>query len=265
MKRVATTPQTEPASRQKQEDVPPPIVDNNLALKSNNWVHCFCALDWGQKAPHLVWRLPAPPSDGAIHSPPNDLVLKAFEITPLASVKAVVIAMGPSLVQNLTTKSTSISDDLTKMAKGAGVLLLNASLQDKDYTGWSIFLRGVISVICKEADAKGDAVGFVLLGGESKKLKSAITGFSKKCVVEGAYPGGQYNRNKWFNTAPFPFKTLDELLVENGAAPIGWEAILDKSDPAPLDESLIEPLDEPTQMNSVDEPAGEPGVVELDD
>ena len=119
MKRVATTPQTEPAVRQKQEDVPSPIVDNNLALKSNSWVHCFCALDWGQKAPHLVWRLPAPPSDGAIHSPPNDLVLKAFEITPLASVKAVVIAMGPSLVQNLTTKSTSMSDDLTKMAKGA--------------------------------------------------------------------------------------------------------------------------------------------------
>ena len=62
-----------------------------------------------------------------------------------------------------------------------------------------------------------------------------------------------------------PNLALDELLVENGAAPIGWEAILDKSDPAPLDESLIEPLDEPTQMYSVDEPAGEPGVVELDD
>ena len=95
MKRVATTPQTEPASRQKQEDVPSPIVDNNLALKSNNWVHCFCALDWGQKAPHLVWQMPKPPADNGIHSPSNDLVLKAFELTPLASVKAVVISLCP--------------------------------------------------------------------------------------------------------------------------------------------------------------------------
>ena len=49
------------------EDVPSPMVENNR----NNWVHCFSPLTGA--TPRL--RLPAPPSDGAIHSPPNDLVL----------------------------------------------------------------------------------------------------------------------------------------------------------------------------------------------
>ena len=53
------------------------------------WGRKLVKTDWGQVT-GLIPKLPRVPT--GVHSPRNENVLKAFELTPLAEVKAVVIA-----------------------------------------------------------------------------------------------------------------------------------------------------------------------------
>jgi len=116
------------------------------------------------------------------------------------------------------------SCDLTPWSTREGVLLLNASLQgQKERVGqWKPFLANVIRRICASAEGTGVPCGFVLLGAEARALSSNISGRSRQCVVESAFPSAWTKKD--FNDAR-PFATLNEKLERFGAAPIAWNVI----------------------------------------
>ena len=206
--------------------------------------------DWA-KVPGLLNALPPmPPADGS-HSPPNKRVLRAFLLTPLASVRSVIVAkypyreheyatglaLSPGVPQypfhtNVLFKALANdralrfngryppAADLTRWATHAGVLLLNASLQDeKAEKVWKLFLSIAISAV----SASSVPVGFIFIGSEAKQLSRAVTGVSKECVVECTYPAFQHT--KTFVDTP-PFSEVDEKLKAHGAERIKWEVLL---------------------------------------
>ncbi len=186
---------------------------------------------------------------GKVIYPPGSMIFKAFELTPVDSVKVVILgqdpyhgpgqAMGlsfsvPSNVPappSLKTIFREISDDLGIRMSGnpnlepwarQGVLLLNTSLtvqsgmaNSHSRIGWGEFTDAVIKYISDNCEG----VVFLLWGRFAQSKKSLIDQ-SKHHVLEAAHPsplaGGAFFGCRHFS------KT-NKILVEEGKTPINWQ------------------------------------------
>lgn len=181
--------------------------------------------------------------------PPGRLIFRAFELTPLPSVKVVILgqdpyhgpgqAMGlsfsvpqgikapPSLVnifkeiQSDLGITMSGSPDLEPWAR-QGVLMLNASLtveaglaNSHKAIGWQFFTDAVIKCISDTCDG----VVFMLWGNFARAKKELID-TSRHYVLEAPHPsplaGGGFFGCRHFSKA-------NQLLQAQGKTPINWQ------------------------------------------
>lgn len=181
--------------------------------------------------------------------PPGSMIFKAFELTPVDSVKVVILGQdpyhGPGQAMGLSFSVPSnvpappslknifreISDDLGIRMSGnpnlepwarQGVLLLNTSLtvqsgmaNSHSRIGWGEFTDAVIKYISDNCEG----VVFLLWGRFAQSKKSLIDQ-SKHHVLEAAHPsplaGGAFFGCRHFS------KT-NKILVEEGKTPINWQ------------------------------------------
>lgn len=181
--------------------------------------------------------------------PPGSLIFNAFNTTPFAQVKVVILgqdpyhnpgeAMGlsfsvpkgkripPSLlnIYKELHADTGVAipkhGDLTYWAQ-QGVFLLNAMLtvekskpQSHHKIGWQKFTDAVIQKLSDEREH----VVFMLWGGFARKKKELID-TNKHLVLEAAHPsplaGNAFSGNRHFSKA-------NAYLKEHGQEPIDWE------------------------------------------
>jgi len=183
--------------------------------------------------------------------PPAPLMFNAFNLTPLSSVKVVILgqdpyhrpgqAMGLSFsVPKVIPKPPSLNNVLKEMASdigiGAsahgdltywaqqGVLLLNSSLTVKEgepnshqNQGWEQFTDAVIDVINEQTEH----TVFILWGSKAQK-KGKYINTDKHLILTAVHPSPlAANRGGFFGSKPFS-KTND-YLVQYGQAPIDWQ------------------------------------------
>ena len=186
---------------------------------------------------------------GKVIYPPGSMIFKAFELTPVDSVKVVILGQdpyhGPCQAMGLSFSVPSnvpappslknifreISDDLGIRMSGnpnlepwarQGVLLLNTSLtvqsgmaNSHSRIGWGEFTDAVIKYISDNCEG----VVFLLWGRFAQSKKSLIDQ-SKHHVLEAAHPsplaGGAFFGCRHFS------KT-NKILVEEGKTPINWQ------------------------------------------
>lgn len=186
---------------------------------------------------------------GKVIYPPGSMIFKAFELTPVDSVKVVILGQdpyhGPGQAMGLSFSVPSnvpappslknifreISDDLGIRMSGnpnlepwarQGVLLLNTSLtvqsgiaNSHSRIGWGEFTDAVIKYISDNCEG----VVFLLWGRFAQSKKSLIDQ-SKHHVLEAAHPsplaGGAFFGCRHFS------KT-NKILVEEGKTPINWQ------------------------------------------
>ena len=196
----------------------------------------------------LVSYLHAEKNAGQTVYPPGGAIFKAFELTPLPSVKAVILGQDPyhgpgqamglsfSVPDGVRTPPSlhnifkEIESDLGITMSGRpnlenwarqGVLLLNSILtvragQPASHSkiGWMEFTDAVISTI----SARCDGVVFLLWGGFARS-KKALIDTSRHSVLEAAHPsplaGGAFFGCRHFS------KT-NEILTREGKTPIDW-------------------------------------------
>ena len=186
--------------------------------------------------------------------PPRELLFNAFRLTPLQSVKVVVVgqdpyhepnqAMGlsfsvpngvkvpPSLVniykeisQEYGCQMNYSSGDLTYLAK-QGVLLLNSILSVRAHQPMSHnneeykkFLANVLEIL----DQQKQPIVFLLWGGPARKLKGYLHNPSH-LILECVHPSPlAANHGGWFGNNHF--KIANEYLENNGVLPIKWSNI----------------------------------------
>jgi uracil-DNA glycosylase len=183
--------------------------------------------------------------------PPAPLMFNAFNLTPLAHVKVVILgqdpyhrpgqAMGlsfsvpktipkpPSLNNVLKEMATDIDTsysahgDLTYWAQ-QGVLLLNSSLTVKEgepnshqNKGWEQFTDAVIDVINQQTEH----TVFILWGSKAQK-KGKYINTDKHLILTAVHPSPlAANRGGFFGSKPFS-KTND-YLRQFGKTPIDWQ------------------------------------------
>ena len=186
---------------------------------------------------------------GKVIYPPGSMIFKAFELTPVDSVKVVILGQdpyhGPGQAMGLSFSVPSnvpappslknifreISADLGIRMSGnpnlepwarQGVLLLNTSLtvqsgmaNSHSRIGWGEFTDAVIKYISDNCEG----VVFLLWGRFAQSKKSLIDQ-SKHHVLEAAHPsplaGGAFFGCRHFS------KT-NKILVEEGKTPINWQ------------------------------------------
>lgn len=183
--------------------------------------------------------------------PPRELLFNAFKLTPLDTVKVVIVgqdpyhepgqAMGlsfsvpegikvpPSLVNiykeiadEYECKMNFNSGDLTYLAK-QGVLLLNSILSVRAHQALSHnnsdyreFLARVLEVL----DHQTQPMVFLLWGGPAKKLKEYLHNPSH-LILECVHPSPlAANHGGWFGNGHF--KKTNEYLRKNGIKEIKW-------------------------------------------
>lgn len=176
-------------------------------------------------------------------------IFNCFKLTPLSSVKAVIIGQDPyhgenqahglcfsvkkgikkppslvnifkELQQDLGIEPPN-SGDLTKWAQ-SGVLLLNASLTVRaacagshSGCGWQEFTDRVISIVSEQKNA----VVFILWGNYARSKKRLID-TNKHFIIESAHPSPLSAFNGFFGSKPF--SRANEFLRSKGTAPIDW-------------------------------------------
>lgn len=185
---------------------------------------------------------------GKVIYPPGSLIFNAFELTPLAEVKVVILgqdpyhnpgeAMGlsfsvpkgvktPPSLQNIYKEINAdlgvpipSHGDLSNWAR-QGVFLLNAMLTveksragSHQSSGWQHFTDAVIQTLSQ----KREHLVFMLWGNFAKKKGALIDG-SKHLILEAAHPsplaGGAFFNCKHFSKA-------NEYLREHGMKEIDW-------------------------------------------
>jgi uracil-DNA glycosylase len=188
---------------------------------------------------------------GKVIYPPGSLIFNAFEQTPIARVKVVILgqdpyhnpgeAMGlsfsvpkgkrtpPSLVNIYKEIKADLGldvpahGDLTAWAQ-QGVFLLNAMLtveQNKAAShqkiGWQFFTDAVIRAISEQRTG----VVFMLWGNFAKKKRELIDE-TKHLVLDAAHPsplaGNAFSGCRHFSAA-------NRYLEQNGIAPIDWQIV----------------------------------------
>jgi uracil-DNA glycosylase len=189
--------------------------------------------------------------------PPADQVFAALHLTPLASVKVLLLGQDPyhgpgqahglcfsvragvappPSLQNVFTELESdlgiprpATGDLTPWAR-QGVLLLNATLTVRarragshQGKGWERFTDRVIEAV----NDKEDRVVF-LLWGSSARRKRALVDTSRHVVIESPHPSPLSAHRGFFGSRPF--SRANAALAEAGREPVDWR--LDR-DPEP--------------------------------
>ena len=198
-----------------------------------------------------MWaKLETERANGVVIYPPENLIFNAFNATPLADVKVVILgqdpyhqpnqAMGlsfsvpfgqkvPPSLRNVYKELARTSDrfavplhgDLSGWAK-QGVLLLNAALTvahgvagSHAKIGWQKFTDAVIATISRECDG----VVFLLWGNFAKQ-KAELIDASRHHVLTAIHPsplaGGGFIGCGHFVQA-------NELLTVQGKTPIDWQ------------------------------------------
>lgn len=196
----------------------------------------------------LVRTLHAEKAAGQKVYPPGGEIFKAFELTPLPSVKVVILgqdpyhgygqAMGlsfsvpdgvpapPSLknifkeIETETGEKMSGRTNLEGWAR-QGVLLLNAILTVRageaashSRIGWETFTDSVIRCISERCDG----VVFMLWGNFARS-KASLIDPSKHLILEAAHPS-PLARGAFFGCGHFT--RANEWLCSRGLAPIDW-------------------------------------------
>lgn len=186
---------------------------------------------------------------GKVIFPPGPQIFRAFELTPLPQVKAVILgqdpyhgygqAMGlcfsvpegvpapPSLknifreIENDLGVRMSGSPNLEPWAR-QGVLLLNAILTVRSgeaashsAIGWQPFTDAVIRCISDRCEG----VVFLLWGNYARSKRELID-TSKHYVLEAAHPS-PLARGAFFGCRHF--SRTNEILVRQGKTPINWQ------------------------------------------
>lgn len=182
--------------------------------------------------------------------PPYTQVFEAFKLTPLDSIKVVILAqdpyhgpkqaMGlafsvteevkapPSLVNIFKEISSEFNTpfpvgcgNLTRWAT-QGVFLLNTVLTVRDGhpnshkgIGWEIFTDNVIKLLNKHSSPKV----FMLWGASARKKKKIITN-SNHLVLESAHPSPLSANRGFFGNNHFI--NANEFLESKGLTPIVW-------------------------------------------
>ena len=183
--------------------------------------------------------------------PPRDLLFNAFRLTPLKSVKVVIVgqdpyhepnqAMGlsfsvprgvkvpPSLIniykeiaQEYDCKMNMNSGDLTYLAK-QGVLLLNSILSVRAHQALSHNIeeyRIFLSKVLETLDHQKQPIVFLLWGGPARKLKAYLHN-PDHLILECIHPSPlAANHGGWFGNNHF--KKTNEYLRKNGTKEIKW-------------------------------------------
>ncbi len=197
----------------------------------------------------IVQFLKAEKQAGKIIYPAGKYIFNAFNTTPFANVKVVIlgqdpyhnphqahglsfsvqdgIAPPPSLVNIYKELGTDLNiprpthGNLQKWAE-QGVLLLNASLtveQNKPMShskiGWHEFTNSVIKTLSEQREH----LVFMLWGGFAKSKMSLIDS-NKHCVLTAAHPSPLSAYNGFFYCKHF--SKANAWLQQQGATPIDW-------------------------------------------
>lgn len=197
----------------------------------------------------LVSFLHAEKAAGYQIYPPGGLIFRAFELTPVDSLKVVILGQDPyhnpgeamglsfSVPDGVRTPPslrnifTEIENDLGIRMSGRpnlekwadqGVLLLNAILTVRAHTaeshknrGWEAFTDAVISYISENCS------GIVfLLWGRYAKSKACLIDKSKHYVLEAAHPS-PLARGAFFGCRHF--SQTNSILISQGKSPIDWQ------------------------------------------
>jgi uracil-DNA glycosylase len=188
-------------------------------------------------------------AEGAHVLPPPDLVFASLTLTPLDTVKVVILGQDPyptpgdahglafsyrgarRLPASLRTILAEMAEDLnvpmpktgdlTKWAK-QGVLLLNTALTVEAGKsgahmkfGWSELVDQAIGAI----SAQQPAAVFLLWGGPARK-REALIDRSRHLVIEAGHPS-PLNRLRDFRGTK-PFSRANAWLVGKGLDPVDW-------------------------------------------
>lgn len=181
--------------------------------------------------------------------PPGNKIFAAFDATPFAEVKVVILGqdpyhnygqanglcfsvgdsvqMPPSLVNIFkevnsdTGAPIPTSGDLTRWAR-QGVLLLNATLTVRAHQaashqgrGWEQFTDAAVAAL----SARRENLVFLLWGNYAKR-KGAVIDRSKHLVLESAHPSPLSAYHGFFGN--HHFSRANAYLVEHGKAPVVW-------------------------------------------
>jgi uracil-DNA glycosylase len=189
-------------------------------------------------------------SKGKSVYPPGDEIFSALNLTPLDSVKVVIIGQDPyhgpnqahglcfsvkpevrpppSLVNIYKELSSDMGLKIPKtgyLAKWAsqGVLLLNAVLTVEDGKpnshkdkGWEKFTDRVIDILNTEKEG----IVFVLWGSYAQK-KGAFIDRKRHFVIEAPHPSPLSAHRGFFGSRPF--SKINNYLSQQGKKPIDWE------------------------------------------
>lgn len=181
--------------------------------------------------------------------PPRDQVFAALHLTPLATVKVVILGQDPYhgpgqahglcfSVQDGLEPPPSLknifrelhddlgveiprSGDLTPWAT-RGVLLLNTTLTVRAHQagshqgkGWEKFTDQVIRAV----NDKTDPVVFVLWGNQARRKRTLVDA-ARHSVIESAHPSPLSAHRGFFGSRPF--SKANQALVAAGAEEVDW-------------------------------------------
>lgn len=198
-------------------------------------------------------KLSADLSQGIIVYPPESLRYRAFELTPLSSLRCVIIGQDPyhqegqanglafsvnrgiALPPSLRNMLNELRDeypkksiqaiehggDLTIWAK-QGVLLLNSLLSvqaSNPLSHKNIGWENLLPLVIRKINEQVDDVVFLLWGKQAQSFKSLID-IKKHVVIEGVHPSPLSAYRGFFGSKPF--STINELLMSRGKSPIEW-------------------------------------------
>lgn len=185
---------------------------------------------------------------GPVH-PPGDKVLAALELTPLESVRVVILGQdpyhGPGQANGLAfsvNQGTAVPPslrnihrelhddtglpvpghgDLTPWAR-RGVLLLNTTLTVREGRagshhgrGWETLTDAVITLL----DGRDEPTVFVLWGAHARTKKALVTNTAHS-VIESAHPSPLSARNGFFGSRPF--SRANAFLAAAGREGVDW-------------------------------------------
>lgn len=181
--------------------------------------------------------------------PPERSVLAALELTPLDSLRVVIlgqdpyhgpgqanglafsvnpgVAIPPSLrnihreLRDDTGAPQPVDGDLTPWAR-QGVLLLNTTLTVREGhaashhgRGWENFTDGIITLL----DGRDEPTVFVLWGAHAR-AKSRLIANTAHSVIESAHPSPLSARSGFFGSRPF--SRANGFLTSSGRPAVDW-------------------------------------------
>ena len=182
--------------------------------------------------------------------PPSNEVFSAFELTPLADVKVVILGQDPyhnvgqahglcfsvkpevEIPPSLVNIYKELHDDLgctipdhgylVKWAK-QGVLMLNTVLTVRAHQanshrgiGWEEFTDAAIRVL----NTQDRPIVFILWG-RPAQMKKAMLNNPKHLILEAPHPSPLSSYRGFFGSRPF--SKTNQFLEANGVEPIDWQ------------------------------------------